>query len=485
MAFSTPYTSYTHTQHLHTSFPTKAVPTSKPRSFPLNEGIPSPPPPAKISTTAAASTPQQRRKIVNRRKNNRLVRYTKNACFFLFVIGIFIGTFILCLRIWIKLGEMTTDNGSSSMSLEHSRQSMAASTSSIDTDVVGEGHPMEVVGQNKHSFDAIAVVETAGELGNHLQYLNAGLELQEYLSETTGISVGLMIQQSRGQLYKSPVVHRLMERCFPSLAKTFGMLPPSRDPGALAWKTKNASATFPLDKKQRDRWLNARLPLKNHHDGSDENYSSAFFTRWPRNDTSPASPILPIVAHVEINSNPMKRPPPKRLREFYHLDEERCCPLVLPGTNVTVLHVRGFSTELSQALTRERGLQELDPYRAASQLLGHLRAGIDEVWIVARFEKDMLPYEDALSLRGIRASKVMSSDPMHDFCILQHAEGVAGIGKSTFLKWALRLNENLRRADVYAMYPKGGVVGKKRKIACKEIRPDDRVVCHEFQVNNY
>jgi hypothetical protein len=332
--------------------------------------------------------------------------------------------------------------------------------------------------------DAVAIIETVGELGNHLQLLDAGLELQDWFAETFGISVGLMIHQSVGQLHKSQVAYKTMQRCFPLLAETFGYLEPSRD---ISWENNNTRATtaakFPLEERVFGQNPFARQRMSKDDD--------LVFTRWPRNDTTTtntttttsSSPLLPIVAHIPLKENPRKNPSPERIRKFFRFDTENCCPPRLPDANVTVLHIRGFSSELTATTAKVRGLYELDPHRTATRLLRHLQPG-DAVWIVARFEKDMYPFEDALllvanSTKGLNVSRVVSLDAMHDFCILQQAKQVAGIARSTFLTWALRLNTNLRRADVYSMYSKEGG-GQKKKYPCREFTNDDRFVCHQF-----
>ena len=139
------------------------------------------------------------------------------------------------------------------------------------------------------------------------------------------------------------------------------------------------------------------------------------------------------------------------LRELFSFNDSACCN-TRPGKDETVLHLRGFSIELSGAARERMDFQELDPDRTSHELLCHLQRG-SKVAVVSRFgEEVMQPYIDSMTKRGILARAVTGQTGVQDFCFLKSAtKGLVGTWKSTYLKTAAVLSDTVRNVTLYSL----------------------------------
>jgi hypothetical protein len=98
------------------------------------------------------------------------------------------------------------------------------------------------------------------------------------------------------------------------------------------------------------------------------------------------------------------------------------------------------------------GFHELDAYRTAHELFGHLQPG-DKVAITSRFGDDpsVQPYVDALTNRSLQVRVITGQSGVEDFCFLLHAKKeLVGMAESTYTLWAGYLG-NATKVRLYSM----------------------------------
>eukprot|EP00590_Aulacoseira_subarctica_P009590 CAMPEP_0172429944 /NCGR_PEP_ID=MMETSP1064-20121228/52502_1 /TAXON_ID=202472 /ORGANISM="Aulacoseira subarctica , Strain CCAP 1002/5" /LENGTH=363 /DNA_ID=CAMNT_0013175677 /DNA_START=246 /DNA_END=1337 /DNA_ORIENTATION=+ len=151
------------------------------------------------------------------------------------------------------------------------------------------------------------------------------------------------------------------------------------------------------------------------------------------------------------------------LHELLTFNEKECCK-ERPDVDETVLHIRGFTNELS-AWGDTIGFRELSPNQTAYQFLGHLKSG-EKVAIIGRpSEEELQHFTQALRDRGLQVRFVKGHTGTEDFCFLKTAtKEIAGNEKSTFFRNAALLSDTVKSVTISCFhYPPTNVCDTKIK----------------------
>ena len=327
------------------------------------------------------------------------------------------------------------------------------------------------------------VLETVGEFGNHLQLLPFGLAFREWLQEEyyydsshqlASGTISLSVRQRVGNLQKSKPTVEKLQRCFPRLRETIQFMDPLSN--TSTWKDREE----PLSKNSSQTHSDIEMALSQ---------SPTIEVKYPFDLNRPAiekvlyanqdnqANLSRLIFHLPLKNNPRKRE--THLQNYFQLDYDSCgCSgenATLVGTHETLLHVRGFQTEVSN--WEEKRLYDLDPQNVADSLLGHLHPKIDSVAILGRFSESLDPYVDALEKRGIATRKISGQTDLQDFCLLSRHSKVAGQMRSTFFTHAVLLNQNLDRVDAYE------IIDNQRSRnyrPCRNMANNETIFCHVF-----
>ena len=149
------------------------------------------------------------------------------------------------------------------------------------------------------------------------------------------------------------------------------------------------------------------------------------------------------------------------LRATFAFDDEACCGKTLehpPAEDESVLHLRNFAMEMRESLRKQKGFQQLDKERIATEVLGHLQDG-DKIALAGRaLEKDAAnnSTEAYGIVKSIQAKNLTvrfspGESGMEDFCFLKNAKKeLIGSSKSTFAQMAAYLaGPSLKMARLY------------------------------------
>jgi len=141
------------------------------------------------------------------------------------------------------------------------------------------------------------------------------------------------------------------------------------------------------------------------------------------------------------------------LSELLTFNETACCK-ERPDVDETVLHIRGFTIEMSKR-GDALGFRELNPTQTAYQFLDHLQSG-EKVAIVGRpSATDLQNFTQALRDRGLQVRFVKGHDSTEDFCFIKTAtKEIAGGERSTFFRVAALLSDTVKNVTLFCYdYP--------------------------------
>ena len=106
----------------------------------------------------------------------------------------------------------------------------------------------------------------------------------------------------------------------------------------------------------------------------------------------------------------------EQIREFLNFNTSACC-MLKPEPDETVMHIRGFATEMKKKEEVEPKHAEVNATTMANEVLKHLKKG-DKVALLSRFAETLEPYKNALEERDLKARIIAGQSIISDFCFL-------------------------------------------------------------------
>jgi hypothetical protein len=134
----------------------------------------------------------------------------------------------------------------------------------------------------------------------------------------------------------------------------------------------------------------------------------------------------------------------------FDLNNPNCCDSTRRAQpNETVLHARGYKTEMPGAVKR-MGFEELSPNKMANELLSNHQRG-DKVAVLSRYAKFGQEYVDSMLAVGLDARFVETRNGELSFCFLMSGQDeIVAYSSSSFGIWAAYLG-NASKARIYSL----------------------------------
>ena len=138
----------------------------------------------------------------------------------------------------------------------------------------------------------------------------------------------------------------------------------------------------------------------------------------------------------------------EQIREFLNFNTSACC-MLKPEPDETVIHIRGFATEMKKKKKVEPKYTEVNATTMANEVLKHLKKG-DKVALLSRFAETLEPYKNALEERDLKVRIIAGQSVMSDFCFLMSTtKELVGMISSTYVFWASLLSYSVQKVTLY------------------------------------
>ena len=134
----------------------------------------------------------------------------------------------------------------------------------------------------------------------------------------------------------------------------------------------------------------------------------------------------------------------------FDLNNPNCCDSTRRAQpNETVLHARGYKTEMPEGV-KTLGFEELSPNKTANELLSNHQRG-DKIVVLGRFAKFGQEYVDSMLAVGLDARFVETRNGELSFCFLMSGQNeIVAYSSSSFGVWAAYLG-NATKARIYSL----------------------------------
>ena len=312
---------------------------------------------------------------------------------------------------------------------------------------------------NKSTINIDLIVKTQGEFGNHIHGIALGQTIK-YMSKEFNYPFHFKIhylgQKSSSLLRTKKMVPSELASCFPSLSNidfrecnvnSYDKLYSHQE----YFYGKNNASTFNV----RDS-VTTGSSIQNLHSVfqyiqkvTKEERNIAFHQLQSiLNDVDILPLNIPFVLANNFCHMDLVDRYRDEIREYFSMNSSSCCSIV-PEEDETVVHIRGFATEMKRHKKIAPKYSEVNATILANNVLSHLKEG-DKVALLSRFAETLYPYQHALEERNITVRTITGQSVVEDFCFLMSTtKELVGMISSTYVYWASLLSYSVKNVTLY------------------------------------